>query len=206
MTDPQLRVGEQRPGGRASRVRASVLGAAAELLSEVGYEKMSIEDVAVRAGVHKTTVYRRWPTKAELIVDAVRMQSDENVPIPDTGTILGDLQALASAVVANIGSTNGSRQTRAIVAAAATSDELSGAMHLFWADRFAASLPVVERAIERGELPPGSDAKLIIETLIGPIWVRFLLTGEPIEDDFAQRVAEFVTAGATQAVGDGRPE
>jgi len=198
MTEPHPRVGEQRPGGRATRVRAAVLDATSDLLTEVGYDQFSVDEVAARAGVHKTTIYRRWPTKAELIADAVRVHSAENVPIPDTGSILGDLQALARSVVANIGSEGGSRRSRSIVAAAAHSEELAASMHSFWAERLAVSVPIVERAIDRGDLPAGTDPNLIIETVIGPIWVRLLLTGEPLDTDLADRVAELVTAGATR--------
>jgi AcrR family transcriptional regulator len=195
-TDDQPRVGEQRPGGRAARVRAAVLRATAELLTEVGYDQVSVDEIAARAGVHKTTVYRRWSTKPVLIADAVRVHSDENVPIPDTGTLSGDLQALARSVVANIGSEGGARRSRSIAASAATSHELAEGMHSLWAERLASTGLVVERAIDRGELPPHSDPNLIIETLIGPLWIRLLLTGEPITDDLADRVAELVTAGA----------
>jgi len=196
MTNTESRVGEQRPGGRAARVRTNVLRSAAELLTEVGYDKMSVEDVATRAGVHKTTVYRRWPTKAVLVAEAVAEQSAEAVPIPDTGTVGGDLQALAREVAANIGTEGGSRRSRSIVAAAAISNELAEGMHAFWADRLAQSGRVVERAVDRGELPAGTDPNLVIETLIGPLWVRLLLTGEPITTDLADRVATLVTAGA----------
>jgi len=192
----QPRVGEQRPGGRAARVRAAVLHAAAELLTEVGYDKMSVEDVAARAGVHKTTVYRRWPTKAALTADAASLHSADAVPIPDTGTLVGDLKLLAREVVANIGTEGGARRSRSIAAAAATSDELATAMHSFWAHRLALSAQVVERAIHRGELPASTEANLIIETVIGPLWIRLLLTGEPITEELADQVVELVTTGA----------
>ena len=197
MTEPQPRVGEQRPGGRATRVRTNVLAAATELLTAVGYDKMSVEDVASRAGVHKTTVYRRWPTKAELIADAVRANSDQVVPIPDTGTLLGDLQAFARDVVANIGSEGGARKSRSIVAASATSDQLAAHMHAVWDERLTTSAAIVHQAIERGELPHDTDPNLIIETVIGPLWVRLLLTGETLTNDLADRVAQLVTTGAT---------
>lgn len=196
MTSPAPRVGEKRPGGRAARVRADVLAAAEALLSQVGYDQMSVEDVAKRAGVHKTTIYRRWPTKAELVADAVRQHSEQVVPIPDTGTVLGDLKVFARQIVGNIGTEEGGRRSRSITAAAATSDELSAGMHAFWQERLAASAPIVQRAIERGELPPHTDPNLIIETVIGPLWVRLLLTGEPLSDDLADQVAELVTTGA----------
>jgi AcrR family transcriptional regulator len=175
-----------------------VLEASFELLAEVGYERLSIEEVAVRAGVHKTTVYRRWPTKAELVLDATRVFSEQQIPIPDTGSLLGDLQALARYVVANIGMEPGARRTQSIVAAAASSADLASSMHRFWAERLALTVPIVERAIERGEVPSSSDPNLIIETLIGPIWVRLLLTGETIDNDFADRVAKLVAAACSR--------
>ena len=198
MSTTRPRVGEQRPGGRAERVRTAVLGAAAELLTEVGYDKMRVEDVAARAGVHKTTVYRRWPTKAALTADAAALHSADAVPIPDTGTIVGDLQLLAREVVANIGTEGGSRRSRSIAAAAAASDELATAMHGFWVHRLALSAEVVERAIQRGELPASTDANLIIETVIGPLWVRLLLTGEPITEELADQVVQLITSGITR--------
>lgn len=198
MEGTHTRVGHQRPGGRSARVRADVLRATSELLLEIGYDQLSVDDVARRAGVHKTTVYRRWPTIPELVFDAVAEHSAEVVPVPDTGSLLDDLRILAREVAANIGTEGVARRSRSIVAAAATSDELSAAMHSFWADRLALSTVIVERAIERGELPGDADPNLIIETLIGPLWVRLLLTGEPISDELADRVAALVAAGATR--------
>jgi AcrR family transcriptional regulator len=196
MTEIEPRVGERRPGGRAARVRGAILDATSELLMEVGYDELGIDDVAARAGVHKTTVYRRWPTKPELIAAAVSAQSARDIPIPDTGSLLGDLQALARSVVANVASEGGARRSRSIVVAAANSDDLARDVRSFWVGRLTATAPIVERAIARGELAPQTDATLLIETLIGPIWLRLLLTGEPIHDDLADRVAELVADGA----------
>lgn len=174
-----------------------MLDATSGLLDQVGYDGVTVEEVAARSGVHKTTVYRRWPTKPELIAAAVGAQAEVDVPIPDTGTLIGDMRALASAVVANIGSGAGAQRSRSIVAAAAASPELTANLHDFWAGRMSASGAVIERAIARGELRSDTDPNLIIEMLVGPIWLRLLLTGEPIDDDLAARLAELVTAGAT---------
>lgn len=190
------RVGQQRPGGRAARVRAAVLEATAALLMEVGYDDLTVDEVARRAGVHKTTVYRRWPTKPELIADAVRDQSAEAVPIPDTGSLLGDLRELAASVANNIASEGGARRTRSIVAAAASSDELATSVHAFWMHRLALCGPIIERAISRGELSADTDSDLVIETLVGPIWLRLLVTGEPIDSHFTNHIAALVDAGA----------
>jgi len=189
------RVGEQRPGGRAARVRAAVLGATEELLMEVGYDELSVDEVARRAGVHKTTVYRRWPTKPELIADAVREQSAEAVPIPDTGNLLDDLRQLARSVARNVGTEGGGRRTRTIVAAAASSDELANNVNAFWSHRLEMCAPIVERAIERGEVPADTNPNVTIEALVGPIWLRLLVTGEPIDDQLVDQIAALVDAG-----------
>ncbi len=84
-----------------------------------------------------------------------------------------------------------------MVSAAATSDEGAVGMNAFWAERLASSSVIVGRAIERGDVAESTDANLVIETLIGPLWFRLLLTGEPIDNDFADRVAELVARGAT---------
>lgn len=196
MTPEAPRVGERRPGGRSARVRHDVMAAATELLAEAGYDGLSIEAVADRAGVHKTTVYRRWPTKADLVADALSERSQQHVPVPDTGTLAGDLTALARAVAANIGSDVGAAMARTLVAASITSTEIADTAASFWVERLALTATIVERAVERGEIPSDTDPNLVIEALIGPLYVRLLLTGEPIDEDFARRVAALVTAGA----------
>jgi AcrR family transcriptional regulator len=189
-------VGERRPGGRSARVRHDVMAATPNLLVETGYDALSIEAVADRAGVHKTTVYRRWPTKAELVADALSERSEQHVPVPDTGTFAGDLTALARSVASNIGSADGTAMARTLVSAATTSAEVAATAADFWRERLALTGAIVDRAVERGELPRGTDPNLVIETLIGPLYVRLLLTGEPVDADFAGRAAALVARGA----------
>ena len=199
MAESKPRVGDQRPGGRAERVRNAVLTATAELLDEAGYDAVAYEEVARRAGVHKTTVYRRWPSKPELVADAVGLHSDQHVPIPNTGSFAGDLRALAAAVAANITSESGARRSTSIVAAAATSEELSNAMRRFMTRRVALAEPIVANAVARGELSANVDARVVVEALVGPIWFRLLLTGEPIDEVFLTTLAALVEAGTRGA-------
>lgn len=193
------RVGEQRPGGRSARVRAAVLDATIAELASTSYEELRIEDVAARAGVNKTTVYRRWPTKGELVAEAVRARSAESISVPDTGTFDGDLVEMARSVARHLGSEPGGRMTRNMIIAAGSSAEIAEGMPAFWAERLSITRAVVDQAVARGDVAPDVDANLIIETLIGAFYVRLLLTGEPITLDVADAVARIVHAGAIAA-------
>jgi AcrR family transcriptional regulator len=190
------RVGDQRPGGRAARVRAAVLEATSAVLDERGYERLTVEEIATRAGVHKTTIYRRWPTKALLVEAAALAHAEQNIPIPDTGTLLGDLQALGRAVAATIGAEIGARRSRSIVAAAAASSAVATSLNAFWTERLSLARPIVERAIARGEIPASTDPNLVIEALVGPLWMRLLLTGGPIDNEVADQLATLIATGA----------
>jgi hypothetical protein len=117
----------------------------------------------------------------------------------DTGSLVGDLRELARSVVGNIGSETGGRMTRTLVAAAATSPENAALSAAFWAERLAMTNTIFERAIERGEIPADTDGPLIVQTLIGPLYVRLLLTNEPIDMSFADRIAAFVYAAVQTA-------
>ena len=190
-------VGSARPGGRSGRVRAAVLAATSHVLADAGYDGLTFDAVAARAGVHKTTVYRRWPTKPELVADATRELSQQRVPVPDTGSLAGDLAALARSVARNIGSEIGGRVARTMIAAAGASADVAERSAAFWAERLVLTGEIVERAVARGEVPVGTDPVLVVETLVGPLYVRLLLTGEPVDAAFADRVAALVAAGAT---------
>ena len=127
-TVPNMQVsGTSRPGGRSERVRSNVLAATQELLAEGGYDALRVDDVATRAGVHKTTVYRRWPTKAALVMAVLDSRSAERVPVPDTGSLEGDLRQFARSIVGNLTTAGGPRLTRTLVTAADSSPELRSA-------------------------------------------------------------------------------
>lgn len=168
-----------------------------DLVGEVGYEGLTIDEVARRAGVHKTTVYRRWPTRAELVFDAAADMSRERVPVPDTGSLAADLRAFARSVAGNLAEGPAAERSRALVMAAATSAELEPMMTRYWSERFELARVMVQRAVERGEVATErvADIDLVIETLIGPLWVRLLLSRRPIDAAAADTVADLVAAG-----------
>lgn len=184
-----------RTGGRSERVRRAVLDATAALLVEKGYEALRIDEVASRAGVHKTTVYRRWPTKADLVMAMVDARSIDRVPVPDLGSLEADLEAFATSIVDNL-RRDGAVVARTLVAAADVAPELRAAASAFWARRFELASSMVDRARERGEVADDTSADAVVETLIGPFFVRVLLTDVALDGDVARRSAQATAAAA----------
>ncbi|TMR33165.1 TetR/AcrR family transcriptional regulator [Nonomuraea zeae] len=178
-------------------MRAAVHAALLAELVEKGYAALSVESVAQRAGVHKTTVYRRWKDLAALLVDALAEHIAADIPIPDTGTVEGDLRALARALVASHASPTGQAAVlAAMFTGAAHLPEVAAARRLVFEERFRRAEPVVTRAIGRGELPAGTDPAELLKTMISPIYFRLLLTGEPVDEDTADQAVRVTLAAA----------
>ena len=191
----------RRPGGRSARVRADALAATLAELAETGYTALSLESVARRAGVHKTTLYRRWGTREELVLEAMLDRAGERISVPDTGSLRQDLFELARTAAANAATPEVAAMARAIAAQAPHDSRLAAANHRFWDERLALDAVIVERAIQRGEITPGIDSRRVIESLLGPIHLRLLLTGEPIDDAFLQAIVDVVVDGIARRRG-----
>ncbi|WP_454195970.1 TetR/AcrR family transcriptional regulator [Nocardia sp. Marseille-Q1738] len=179
-----------RPGGRSARVVAAVRQATLELLLRQGYDGFEIPDVARLAGVHPTTIRRRWPNKQDLVADTVLTHMDEQIPIPDTGSLPGDLTQLVNEVVAVLARPPLLALLRAQVALVDSAPSVRVASRRFWTARFEGSAAIVERAIARGELPDDTDPLEFNETAIAPVYLRILVTGEPVDDGFIRRSVE----------------
>jgi AcrR family transcriptional regulator len=184
------------PHRRGQYVRDAVLDAAFDELTDHGVAGATVSGVARRSGVHETTIYRRWTTRENLLVDAMLRRGAEAIPDPDTGSTRGDLLAVARALVAYLNSPGG----RAVLHAAMLSadDDYNEARQAFWSARYEALAPVAERAIARGDLRPGIDVRLLEEMLAAPLYTRILLTGEPIDDDIAEHLVDLVIDGAAR--------
>ncbi|HWM08001.1 MAG TPA: TetR/AcrR family transcriptional regulator [Solirubrobacteraceae bacterium] len=189
---------QRRPGGRSARVRAAALAAAMDELAESGYAAVTLEGVARRAGVHKTTLYRRWGTREALVLEAMLEHAGERVPVPDTGSLREDLLALATAAAATAATPQGEAVVRAVVAAGRHDEALAAANRRFWTERLALDGAIVERAIARGELAAGVDAESVIEAVLGPIYFRLLVTGEPVDRTFIELVVDLVSRAPLQ--------
>src|SRR5471032_1151681 len=155
-----------RTGGRSARVRQAVLDAAYKALLDDGYGKLSIGAVAAAAGVHETSIYRRWGTKGALVMDACLAKAADAIPTPDTGSVRSDLRKLVGQVVRLLQSPDGRALGSAILAARDHSDFRSFS-HQFWSRRFALAQAIFERAAQRGEIRSGLDVNVLLEMLIG---------------------------------------
>ncbi len=196
MTEKALVHGEsRRRGGRSARVRAAVIASTLAELSDRGYSGVSLDGVAARAGVHKTTVYRRWRTKESLVLEAMLEQAAQTVAIPDTGSLRGDLLELARRSAAIQTSPAGEAVVRAVAGESPGNPAIADASRRFWTERLELDRTIVARARDRGEIGPGTQSQPVIEMVLGPLYFRLLVTGEPIDPDFIDGIVDLVYAG-----------
>jgi len=191
MTEVDETAARRRPGGRAARVREAVHRAVLDVVTEHGVDKVGIPEISRRAGVRDSSIYRRWGTRENLILDVLLAASQRTLPVPDTGTVEGDLTALATALVEYLDAPLGRALVRALPFLT-DSEEINEARKTFWDTRYRATEVIITRAVSRGELPPDADAHIAIELLIAPIHFRNLLTHEQADAEFAGQLAKYV--------------
>lgn len=183
-----------RTGGRSARIRQAVLEAAFEALLDDGYEKLSIARVAAAANVHETSIYRRWGSKGALVMDACLSKAADAIPTPDTGHIQSDLDQLVGQVVRVLKSRVGRALGSAILAARANPN-LRSLSQQFWSQRLALAQGIFERAEQRGEIRSGLNFNVLLEMLIGPLYFRTLVSGEPLSTTFGHELVELLLVG-----------
>ncbi|WP_107482189.1 TetR/AcrR family transcriptional regulator, partial [Streptomyces sp. b94] len=187
MTPPPEGTPGRRPGGRSARVRAQVLEAVRAELGEHGYEGLTMEAVAARAGVHRATVYRRWQDVGGLLADVLDAAGEDDWGPPDTGSLLGDLTALNEEIQESLVVQPSVPQ--ALMAAAFRSARAAEAQQRLWEDRYARCEAVVERAVARGELPPDTDARELLIAATAPLYHQLVLLRTPVAPRAAVRAA-----------------
>ncbi len=199
-------VGAQRPGGRTARTRAAVLDALRLELVETGYAATTVEKIAKRAGVAKTTVYRRWGSLDGLVLDLLAQLSTTRIPLPDSGNLDADLQGVAHGILA-VYQDPGMRAIIDVVVGAAIHDPAARAtLTAFFAARTRQAAEVVRRSIDRGEIPATTDAVEVIRILAAPFYYRMFITGEPIDDGVADRAAATAAHAARAGLVTTRPD
>jgi AcrR family transcriptional regulator len=178
---------------RSERVRRQVLDAVVELIDEGGVDTVTMEGVAARSGVAKTTVYRHWPTRSALIVDAVR-SCWAHLVTPDTGALRTDLRAaFATMQETELGPV--SRMMPSLLAAAMRDPELDRLTRTLGDERKRPIIEMFERAQDRGELSADVDLDLAFGVVLGPLVFRKVNLREPISDEYLDGVIEVAIAG-----------
>jgi AcrR family transcriptional regulator len=193
------RGGRPRDPSRDGVIRAAIL----RLLADVGYGALTMDAVAAEAGVGKATIYRRWRTKQDLVVDTISDLNREEAISPDTGSLEGDLRAMMHSMVATITGPTGAA-TLSLLSTVPHQPALAQAFQngplAIWRHSFD---DMWSRAEQRGEVRHGLAGSIVAETTSALLVQRWLLTGEPVDEDYADRVLETVVlplirAGAGQ--------
>jgi AcrR family transcriptional regulator len=187
---------DARTRGRAAEVVERVLVASAEVLGEVGYAALRVEDVASRSGVNKTTIYRRWPTRAQLVAATMRRMK------PTAEGVRGDslreeVLAFARELIRFHDSKFGRGMIRTIQLEQ-DNPELEPLVRDMRLEAARARIAMVERAIERGELPRGTDASLVSDLIFLPFVTRLLRNRERPDQKYVSAIVDMVVAGAFQ--------
>jgi AcrR family transcriptional regulator len=185
----------RRPGGRTGRIRAQVLDAVRAELAERGYDGLSLDGVAARAGVHRATVYRRWRDVGGLLADVLEATtSDDDWQPQDTGSLLGDLSALNHENLAAM--TAQPSIAAALIAASFRSEEAARGLRRLWEDRYARCEVIVGRAVRRGELPPDTDARQLLVAATAPLYHHLVLLRTPPDPELPGQAARAAVLAA----------
>lgn len=190
MTPP----GEHTPQLRGARLRRAVLDATLARVETVGIDAVRVADIAAAAGVHETSIYRRWKTLPRLLLDALLSRMETQIPIPDTGSVRSDLLEFMTMLVRFARSPSGAALIRSTVIAEADADA-DAARREFWAIRLAASEEIIRRGIERGEVAAGTDPRLTMLTLGGLVHMYVTQFDGDIPDRLAEQSVDLLMAG-----------
>jgi AcrR family transcriptional regulator len=192
--------GEKRAPGRprSEESRQAILRSTLKLLRETGFPQLSIEAIAADADVSKATVYRWWPTKAALVADAFSASADQELRFPDTGSVQKDMNLQMRQVIRVFRSQRG-KVVAALLGGGQSDPELIAAFRerFLWPRRRQA-YQTLQRGIDRGELPAGIDMNLILDTLYGPIYMRFLIRHDDLNESFADALCGLVLRGVAE--------
>ena len=180
---------------RDARRDEAILRATFEILLADGYQGLTIESVAARAGVGRPTIYRRWPSKPALVVAALVESARLAIPDADTGSLRGDLIAVQRHQIELMNAPMTRRVTAGLVADLASDPELADRyITEYLVPRRDAVWKVLERGIERGELAPDADLAFIYELLIGPLFMRAVVWGQRLSRAAAETTTDVVLA------------
>jgi AcrR family transcriptional regulator len=190
--------GARRPPGRprSEQARQAILRSTLSLLQHAGFPDLTIEAIAADAGVGKATVYRWWPNKGALVVDAFASSAEHQLHFPDTGSVYRDMSLQMNQFLGILRTRRG-RIVAALLGAGQSDPELLEAFReRFLRPRRQEAYQTLRRGIERGELPRGLDLDLVLDTLYGAIYMRFLIRHDELSEKYVNQVCRMVLGGA----------
>jgi len=187
-----------RPPGRprSEHARVAILRSALHLLGKNGFADLTIEDVAADASVGKATVYRWWPNKAALIADAFASSTKHNLHYPDTGSLRTDMSQQMSQLVKIFLSPRGRIVSAMLGGGQSDKDLITAFRERFLKPRRREAYATLQRGIRRGELRRDVDMDLILDSLYGPIYMRFLIRHDGLTPAFVDQLCRLVLDGA----------
>ncbi|WP_200210570.1 TetR/AcrR family transcriptional regulator [Micromonospora coerulea] len=199
------------PAGAAvlrGEITTAIRAAVMQELAEVGYGRLSIEAVARRAGVSKTAVYRRWRSKLDLVLDMVSAVAGRNLPLLDTGSLLGDLEILLHVMARALRHRVASQIIPDLLAEAARNPQIAEKLQQALDDyQQAVGRILIGRAVERGELSADTDARAAVDLIVGPVYWRLAIARAPMRTEEVPRMAAAIVAALRVAcVGPVRDE
>jgi len=198
--EPPVKNGKRPPGRpRSEAARRSILSSTLRLLRRSGFHELSIEAIAADANVGKATVYRWWPNKGALVVDAFSSSVRKELLFPDTGSVYSDMSLQMGHLVKIFRSRRG-QIVAALIGGGQTDPELIEAFReRFVRPRRLEAYATLRRGIARGELPKNADLDLILDSLYGATYMRFLIWKDGLSETFIQEVCSMVLRGAGRA-------
>ncbi|MFO0675212.1 MAG: TetR/AcrR family transcriptional regulator [Polyangiaceae bacterium] len=188
--------GRGRP--RSHECHSAILAATVELLDERKYTGVTMESVAERASVSKQTVYKWWPSKARLVMEASLARADQDIPDVDSGSVVKDLERFLLATCRLLSERLTGPTVAGLIAEAQSDPEVARELRdTFIAGRRAKCARIVERGIARGELRKGIDIPFVLDLFYGPIWYRLLLKNGPLDARFARAIVHSIVPAFT---------
>ena len=191
LTEPGTPVAAERDikalDERVRRSRAAVLGVTTQLLFERGFGGATVDEISRRSGVAKTTIYRHWPTRTDLLRDACSMLGTP-LDTPNTGNFEADVTALMTNLAYVLRSAKWTSVLPSIIDAAERDRDIADMYSKLQQGYSAPFETVIQRALRKGELPDDTDAAILIAALTGPLFYRRWFSREPLTDDFANQI------------------